>query len=193
MAETLYGTKSQLINLIREVVGAKETGLVSVLTDTNHAVLLKFYAGKLIHLHSRTREIGDVVQVLNESGQVRFKFAHFFLEAEPELMPIESLLQLIETGINEAVATKSPSKIPDNGVTTDVEQSSSELEPIKELFTRLASEYVGPIVDMLVDEAFENNNDPMQAIEFIADMIPDTDQAASFRSQAHKATKIIPL
>lgn len=193
MAETLYGTKSQLINLIREVVGAKETGLVSVLTDTNHAVLLKFYAGKLIHLHSRTREIGDVVQVLNESGQVRFKFAHFLLEAEPELMPIESLLQLIETGNNEVVATKSSPKIPDNDVTTEVEQSSSELEPIKELLANLASEYVGPIVDMLVDEAFENNNDPMQAIEFIADMIPDRDQATSFRSKAHKATKIISL
>ncbi len=193
MAETLYGTKSQLMHLIREVVGAKETGLVSVLTDTNHAVLLKFYAGKLIHLYSRTREIGDVVQVLNESQQVRFKFAHFSMEAEPELMPIESLLQLIETGNNEIVATKSSPNIPDNDVTIDVGQSSSELEPIKELFTELASEYVGPIVDMLVDEAFENNNDPMQAIEFIADMIPDRDQAASFRSKAHKATRIIPL
>ena len=108
-------------------------------------------------------------------------------------MPIESLLQLIETGNNEVVETKSSPKIPDNDVTTEVEQSSSELEPIKELLANLASEYVGPIVDMLVDEAFENNNDPMQAIEFIADMIPDRDQATSFRSKAHKATKIISL
>ena len=193
MAETQYGSKRQLIALIRRVVGEQQTGLVSILTDTKHAVILKFFEGRLIHLHSRTREIEDVVQVLNECEWVKFKFASVTMENRPEFMPIETFLQLIETEDSEDFTTDPTTTIPNAGSLTNVARGSRETEPLIELLVKIASEYVGPVADMVVEEAFENDDDPIRAIEYIAEMIPDTRHAADFRAEARKATLLISL
>jgi len=64
MASTQFISKKKLIAVIRKIADAKGTGLVSILTDTQRAVLLKFSRGKLIHAYSRSRDIAVVVQVL---------------------------------------------------------------------------------------------------------------------------------
>ena len=193
MDTTQYGSKKQLIALIRKVVIEQETGLVSVLTDTKHAVILKFFDGKLIHLHSRTREIEDVIQVLNESEWVKFKFASVTMENRQEIMPVETFIQLIEVDdITDVTADPTPT-VPNLGPVNGVAQGSRESEPLNELLVKIVSEYVGPIADMIVEEAFENNSDPIRAIEFIAEMIPDPNQAETFRIAARKATQIISI
>lgn len=191
MAETQWGSKRQLIALIRRVVSEQQTGLVSILTDTKHAVLLKFFEGRLIHLHSRTREIEDVVQVLNECEWVKFKFASVTVENRPEFMPIETFLQLIETEDSEDVTIDSTPTIPNAGSHTNVARRSRETEALIELLAKIASEYVGPVAEMVVEEAFENDDDPIRAIEYIAEMIPDSRHAADFRAEARKTTLLI--
>ena len=191
MAETQWGSKRQLIALIRRVVSEQQTGLVSILTDTKHAVLLKFFEGRLIHLHSRTREIEDVVQVLNECEWVKFKFASVTVENRPEFMPIETFLQLIETEDSEDVTIDSTPTIPNAGSFINVARRSRETEALIELLAKIASEYVGPVAEMVVEEAFENDDDPIRAIEYIAEMIPDSRHAADFRAEARKTTLLI--
>ncbi len=193
MAETQYGSKRQLVALIRRVVSERQTGLVSILTDTKHAVLLKIFEGKLVHLHSRTRNIEDVVQVLNECEWVKFKFASVTMENRPEFMPIETFLQLIETEDSEDVTTDPAPAMPNAGSLTNVARGSRETEPLIELLVKIASEYVGPVANMVVEEAFENDDDPIRAIEYIAEMIPDSRHAADFRAEARKTTQLISL
>ena len=199
MAKTQNVSKGQLVKLMREIVGAQETGLISILTNTRHAVLMKFFAGKLIHIHSRTRDIGDVIQVLNESDWVKFKFTRMPMDDLPEFMPMTTFLDLIEVEddddttvtaaleSNEAVDV-TPATAPAPAPGTKSDQSISETRAIRELLIKIASEYVGPVAEMVVEEAFENNSDTEKVIEFIADSIPDPAHAAEFRAAAHKAT-----
>ena len=181
MADTLFVSKIQLIALIRKVVGRQKTGLVSILTDNEQAVLLKFAEGKLIHSYSRGRDIGEVIQVLNESIYVKFNFVPISIPSGPELMPIDNFIQLMEANSSHDIEPDLFPTIP--GATA---KNSRAVEPLKELLVNIASDFVGPIADMLVDEAFENSSDPVIVIENIAENIPDSKQAAKFLALAAK-------
>jgi len=193
--DTQYVTKSRLVALVKQVVDARETGLISILTDTHHAVLMKFYAGKLIHLHSRTRDIADVIQVLNEADWVKFKFARVAMDDQPESMPIETFLQLIETEEYEDETTLTgPSRFSAVGALSAPPRSPINTAP-KQLFeflVDLAAEYLGPVAEVLVEEAFESHDEAASVIEAIAASIPDADQARAFREAAAGAMNIVP-
>ena len=201
MAKTQNVSKGQLVKLMREIVDAQETGLISILTNTRHAVLMKFFGGKLIHIHSRTRDIGDVIQVLNESDWVKFKFTRMPMDDLPEFMPMTTFLDLIEVededdttvtagleSIEAADVTPATAPVPAPAPGTKADASIGEGKAIRDILVKVASEHVGPIAEMVVEEAFENNNDTEKMIEFIADSIPDSAHAAEFRAAAHKAT-----
>jgi len=196
MADTLFISKNQLISLIRKVVGAQKTGLISILTDTQHAVLLKFAEGKMIHSYSRGRDIGDVIQVLNECNFVKFNFAPIHMENAPELMPIVNFIQLLEAGNSYDVDPDSSPTIPDMAAVAQIEgstENSKAGELLRRLLINIAAEYVGPIADMMVDEALETSSDTDQVIEYIAEMIPDSKQSAEFRAEAYKGTHLVSL
>lgn len=181
MADTLFVSKSRLISLIKKVVSGHKTGLVSVLTDTQHAVLLKFAQGKLIHSYSRGRDVGDVIQVLNQSFSVKFKFAPIPMEDAPELMPIGTFIQLMEAGNSDDDETYTSLTIPNASA-----QNSRSTELLKKSLTEITTEYLGPIAEMMVDEAFEGSSDPVLALEYIAELIPDEKQSAKFLAAATK-------
>ena len=196
MADTQFISKNQLISLIRKVVGAQKTGLISILTDTQHAVLLKFAEGKLIHSYSRGRDIGDVIQVLNECNFIKFNFAPIPMENAPELMPVVTFIQLLEAGNSYDVEPDSSPTIPNAVAVAQIEgfaENNKAVELLRRLLVNIASEYVGPIADMMVDEAFENSSDAAQVIEYIAEMIPDAKQSAEFRAEAHQGTHLVSL
>ena len=50
----------------------------------------------------------------------------------------------------------------------------------------IATEYMGVVAEMIVDEAFESSNDVARAIEYIAGSIPDADQSRAFREAARE-------
>lgn len=182
MADTLFVSKIQLISLIRKVVGKQKTGLVSILTDNEQAVLLKFATGKLIHFYSRGRDIEEVIQVLNDSVYVKFNFVPISMASGPELMPVETFIQLMEANNSYDME---PDPFPTLPGAAALENRATE--QLKELLVEIALDYVGPIADMLVDEAFENSSDPVLVIEYIAEMIPDPRMAAKFLAVAAKA------
>ena len=88
---------------------------------------------------------------------------------------------------NEAVDV-TPASAPAQAPGTKSYESISEEKAIRDILVKIASEHVGPIAEMVVEEAFENNSDTEKVIEFIADSIPDPGHAAEFRAAAHKAT-----
>jgi hypothetical protein len=109
---------------------------------------------------------------------VKYSYASAPVDNEPELMPARSFLQLINPGgeIENSVGGLS--------VISNSEMLVSD--PVKVRMLALATEYVGIIAEMIVDEAFEDNSRVNQAIDYIASTIPDETQSEAFRAAARE-------
>ena len=187
---TMLGSKNQLVDLIKQIVETEDTGLISILTNTNHAVLMKFFEGKLIHIHSRTRDISDVIQVLNESEWVKFKFANITMENLSELMPVNTFLDLIDSGIDQSITTQpNYAATTSESVTNNKTKIDGVSDQLNKALVEVTSEYLGPVAELMVDEAFELSNDPIQVIEYLAGMITESQRAAEFRQAGFQAVR----
>jgi hypothetical protein len=184
--------KELLFRQIRQIVGQRETGFLTILTDTKRSVLLRFSAGKLTHSHCRTKDVADAISVLTECALVKFTYAAAQVENRPEIMPTDTFLQLIDpggdAGINpQATSYDAPSTSPavDTQYTPPVAPTPRpEESAIRQPLAELALDYIGPIADMIVDEALETTENLTSAIDYIAGMLPDEDQANAFREDA---------
>ncbi len=186
---TMLGSKNQLVELIKQIVETEDTGLISILTNTNHAVLMKFFEGKLIHIHSRTRDISDVIQVLNESEWVKFKFANITMENLSELMPVNTFLDLIDSGIDQSITTQPNYATTTSESVTNKTKIDGVSDQLNKALVEVTSEYLGPVAELMVDEAFELSNDPIQVIEYLAGMITESQRAAEFRQAGLQAVR----
>ncbi len=187
MASTQFISKKKLIAVIRKIADAKGTGLVSILTDTQRAVLLKFSRGKLIHAYSRSREIAVVVQVLIETEFLKFSFTSVPVENQPELIPIDTFIEMLESSDNIDLVTGST---PRRTVVADSKPADLTREPLQELLVDIASEYIGLVAEIVVEESLENSSNTLEAIEAIAAMIPDADRAESFRQAVENSINL---
>ena len=179
MADGNFVPKSELIAQIRLIVTGRETGYLTILTDTRRSVLLRFSSGKLTHSLCRTKDVGDAIQVLNECNLVRFTYAAGAVEDRPELMPADSFLQLLDPG--GASAPAAPMTAPRAAPAPAATSATGQL---RMALIEVAIEYVGPVAEMIVDEALENTGSVSEAVDYIADMIPDSGPANAFRDAA---------
>jgi len=187
MAKTQFISKKRLISVIRRIGDSKGTGLVSILTDNQRAVLLKFSRGMLIHCYSRSRDIAVVLQVLNETDFVKFSFTSVPVENLPELMSIDTFTEILESGDNRGVKSSST---PQQIVVAKSDQTDITREPLKELLVDIASEYIGLVAEIVVDESLDSNADTFAVIDTIADMIPEPERAAAFREAVEIRMKL---
>ncbi len=172
-----FVTKADLLAQLREIIDTRETGFLTILTDTNRSVLLRFSEGRLTRLHCRSKEAGEAIQVLAESGMVKFTYASAPEDTEPEIMPADSFLQLIDPGGDAGASLGGGAAATDGAAGND---------PIRSQMLEIATEYVGVVADMIVDEAFDDNRDVAAAIEYIAQTIPDANQSRAFRQAAQE-------
>ena len=172
-----FVSKAQLLEQLREIIDTQETGFLTILTDTNRSVLLRFSEGRLTRLHCRSKEAGEAIQVLAESGMVKFTYASAPEDTEPELMPADSFLQLIDPG-GDAGASLGGASGSGNGAAAS--------DPIKAQMLEIATEYIGVVADMIVDEAFDEGRSVAEAIDYIGQAIPDANQSRAFREAARE-------
>lgn len=185
MADSQFVAKSQFIAFVEGVIQNKETGLLSVLTESKRSVLLKFSQGVLIHAYSRSRDIGDVIQVINESERIKFGLVPIPPEDGVEVMPGHILLQLLQTGSS----SEAPGTVPAASATP----RDSGVQAVRELLESVAAEYVGIIAEVIVEEALESSSSLQEAIDNIARSIPDPEQSGAFRAEARKQTRLITM
>jgi hypothetical protein len=187
MANTQFISKKKLIAALRKIGEAKVTGLISILTGSQRAVLLKFSRGKLIHAFSRSRDISVVIQVLLATEHVKFSFTQVPVEDQPELMPLDTLIEILESG-GSLDLELDPTSLP--GAVAESNSTNITLEPLKQLLVDIASEYIGLVADIVVEEALENSSDTFEAIDAIAAMIPEADRSAAFRDAVENAINL---
>ncbi len=176
MAQSQFVPKVKLFEQLSEIIEQQETGFLTILTDSNRSVLLRFSQGKLTRLHCRSKEAGEAIQVLAESVLVKYTYASAPEDDEPELMPAASFLQLIDPGGSTAAAGHPVPLVSGAGKYNG--------DPIKAQMLEIAIDYVGVVAEMIVDEAFEESNDVGKAIDYIGNTIPDANQSKAFRRAA---------
>ena len=170
-----FVSKARLLEQLREIIDTQETGFLTILTDTNRSVLLRFSEGRLTRLHCRSKEAGEAIQVLAESAMVKFTYASAPEDTEPELMPAASFLQLIDPGGDGGASAAGVASSGNGAAASD---------PVKAQMLEIATEYIGVVADMIVDEAFDDGRDVAEAIEYITQAIPDANQSRAFREAA---------
>ncbi len=173
--------KEELIRQIRDIALRRDTGLLSIVTDSSRAVLVRFSHGNIVGAHCRTKDIGEAIGVLLEAQQVRFAYAPSASEGQREaaaaLMPVATFLELIVPLADAPPSAPSPAQ---GAVGPDVPRVSAGLaEETRQGLERLAVEIAGPIAQFLVEEALETATDLGDAVRLISKSIPD--QAASKR------------
>lgn len=176
MAPSQFVPKVKLFQQLDEIVRNQETGFLTILTDSNRSVLLRFSAGRLTRLHCRSKEAGEAIQVLAECALVKYTYASAPEDSEPELMPAESFLQLIDPGGSHYNADSDTSFVSSSNI--------SASDPVKAQLLEIATEYIGIVAEMIVDEAFEASDDVGRVIDYIGNAIPDANQSKAFRRAA---------
>ena len=213
MATSQFVSKSRLLQAIAKVSWNNDSGIITVLTDTRRSVLLRFSDGRLTQTHCRSRDLTDAVSVLNECGGVRFTFVPAQPENRPEVMPVESFLQLLAPGADSdsedddaggaprsrrsgntapARSSQSPKEgelLPQLEELLDSERrgdrsADSGRREIRETLVEIAFRHAGPMGRILVEDAMEPFNSIEDTIERIAAMIPDETESKKFRDDA---------
>lgn len=168
--------KEKLFEQLNLIIGQQETGLLTILTESNRSVFLRFSAGRLTRLHCRSGEAGEAIQMLAESAMVKYTYASAPADDEPEFMPADTFLQLIDPGGDGGPSAQSAPLISSGNTTVG--------DPVKAQMLEIATEYMGIVAEMIVDEAFDNDNDIGKAIDYISNAIPDANQSRAFRKAA---------
>jgi hypothetical protein len=189
--------KDRLIQQMRDIALHRDTGLLSIVTDTGRAVLVRFSQGTIVGAHSRSKDIGEATAILREAQSVRFSYAPSKSEGKrddsPGLMSVGAFIELLAppTGsrlISSSAETPaqptagSPASGPPNppplatGISKDARGS----------LERLSIEIVGPIAQFLVEEALETATTLRDAIKQIAQSIPDRDVSRRFTEEARR-------
>lgn len=168
--------KAKLFEQLTQIIDRQETGLLTILTESNRSIFLRFSQGKLTRLHCRSGEAGEAIQMLAESAMVKYTYATAPEDSEPEFMPADSFLQLIDPGGGGGTSSET------NPVVSSGDMAIGD--PVKAQMLDIATEYMGIVAEMIVDEAFENNSDVGKAIDYIGNAIPDANQSRAFRKAA---------
>ena len=178
MAQSHFVPKVQLFNQLNEIIATRDTGLLTILTESNRSIFLRFSRGRLTRLYCRSGEAGEAIQMLAEGSMVKFTYANAPEDDQPEFMPTDSFMQLIDPGGDGGAPG------PASAVLSGSHLQVSD--PIKAQMLEIATEFVGVVAEMIVDESFEDGRNVAMAIEYIADAIPDKAQANAFRRAAHE-------
>jgi hypothetical protein len=163
---------------LNEIISTRDTGLLTILTEGNRSIFLRFSRGKLTRLYCRSGEAGEAIQMLAESSMVKFTYANAPEDEEPEFMPTDSFMQLIDPGGDGGASRPARSVIAGGRRSGD--------NPVRAQMIEIATEFMGVVAEMIVDEAFESSSDVAAAIDYIADAIPDGNQALAFRRAARE-------
>lgn len=189
MAAGEFVPKQQLIERIKRIAKQREDGFLTILTNTQRSVLLRFSGGRLIQSRCRSKDIMDAIQVLLESTTLKFNYAAAPAEDLPEIIPIGTFLQAIGQSINAWSETPvAPDASPKLAPKPIPAQTPDGIDPdLLRILSNIAREYIGMVADIVVQDILSQQLTISETIDQIANSIPDAKMSKSFRTQARNA------
>lgn len=192
-----------MIRQLRDIGLRRGTGLLSIVTDSGRAVLVRFAQGDIVGTHSRTKDIGAAIGVLLDAREVRFAYTPSVSEGGALAggsapMPVSAFIDRISPPAWEAPSAPVRAAGVAAGVPSGVDDREAlgagvEIAPeTRRALERIAVEIVGPIAEFLVEEAVENALDLGDAVGLIARSIPDQAASARFLGEAKRRLRSPP-
>ena len=170
--------KALLLERLQELVAMRESGLLTILTESRRSIFLRFSQGRLTRVYCRSGDTGEAIGLLARENCVRFTCNSAPEQDKPELMPAESFMQLIAPA-----AVKDDSNRAGH---SDRDPPGPQSNPLRTQMLEIALEHIGIAAEIVVEEAFESNGNIALAIEYIGDTIPDPEMSRAFRMAARR-------
>lgn len=99
MATNQFVLKSELFNQLRSIFNQKQSGMLTLLTDTKKSVLMRFSGGELTSARCRSWDVVNTIEALLEAETVKFSYINNSSgEDKPPLMSANDFMLMIEPG-----------------------------------------------------------------------------------------------
>ena len=183
-------TRQELADKIKEIHTSAQSGVMSVVTEQGRSVSLRFFEGRITRIQSRGSDLQHAIGLLVEAEDLKFNFVESTVNEEPDQMPAMYIVELLEKGPTEdsiaAIETQEMQEVSEPNLAAS---ASIDRATLKRVLTELALVHVGPIAELLVEQALSNSDTPELIIREISDNIPSENDARTFRTEARKRIK----
>lgn len=177
--------KNEFARHLRQVADTRETGFFTIVTDSRRSVLLRVSAGRITSSHCRGRDIDEAIAVLAASREVRYTFATSAAEDKPELVDVDVFLRRIDAFVETDIFAFEDGQVddlpsPGAPATPQPLPSGERGGSVRGELETIAVDFLGPVGQVVVDDALADNSTLRATIGDIASSIPDDDVRARF-------------
>ena len=98
MATDNFVPKSELFAQLRSIFTNKESGMLTLLTESKKSVLMRFSNGELTSARCRHWEVEHTITALLEADNVKYSYMASASEDKDPLMAAEDFMMMIDPG-----------------------------------------------------------------------------------------------
>ncbi len=183
MAQSL--TYLQLLDVLTELIDKQSSGTLYIRSECNHLITFALDAGRIYAVYHGPRRGRSAIPLVSGISGGTYHFESTQLSGTPQDLPATAeILELIRNVAGDSSASM-PS--PGSGRAVSEQQRKRICDELKQLLT----EHLGPIADMVFEDALEEDSGfcstpahTRQLIDKLADDIDDNAETAQFREKA---------
>lgn len=128
MTASQFQEKAELLKRIQRVFSREESGMLTVLTDTNRSVMMRFSSGELTSARCRSWDVKNTIDAILEAKTFKYTFTGGLVEDKAPLMSAQDFMDAISVG-------------------------EEPLEMVREVVDEVVTETVSEVVTETVDSA----------------------------------------
>ncbi len=184
-------TRYMLAAKIREIHTSAQSGVLTVVTEQGRSVSLRFFEGRITRLQSRGSDMQNALGQLIHAEDLKFNFIESSVAEEPDLLPALYVVDLLEKGPTEqqtAIDTTETAAVEDITV-PQANRPGVDSKTMQRVLSEISLVHIGPIADLVVEQAISENNTFELIINAIAENIPSETDARAFRNEARQRIK----
>jgi hypothetical protein len=182
---------SQLLDLLTDLVDKKTSGTLFIRSACNHAVTIGLEKGRIYALFYGAKRARNAIPMIGKITSGSYKFESSALTGIRQELPStpEILNQLRSRSSSDPTSESLPGVEPLN---TGI--SAEKRDRLCQQLKGLLAEYLGPIAQMVFDDAVEESGvfyaTPEQANAFIQKLTLDIDDAGEVEDFRNKAYEV---
>jgi hypothetical protein len=182
---------SQILDILTNLVDNKASGTLFVHSECNHAITLGIESGRINAIYFGARRGRKAIPLISNisSGSYRFEKSNVVNSAH-DLPSTPEILNLLR---NPHSANESRAVAPSSATKNEAIKEEKKVRLCQELKGLLA-EHMGPIADLVFDDAVDDVGDfcstpklTQDLIDKLSEEIDDTSEVKQFRDKAYVA------
>ena len=177
---------------IKDIHTSALSGVMSVVTDQGRSVSLRFFEGRITRIQSRGSDLQSALALMVQADDIKFNFVESTVAEEKESLPALYVVELLEEGPEAdttAIDTTETPSVEDVTIPQANPKPVVDRRTLKRVLTELALVHIGPMAEMVVEDAINENSTFEQIINAIAENIPLESDARTFRIDARERIK----